>query len=158
MKLQSDVGRSCGSCNACCKVFLVPEVGKTDGNWCQHCVVGSGCAIYQSRPFACREFACAWLNGLGDDNLRPDRFGVMIDTRDIELDNGRVVGFIHLFEMKEGSLSTAYIQQLIKDNMDQGFVVVCHFESGNTYEKRASLQPRFFTPNEVAEIEFYLTA
>ena len=62
-------GRSCGSCSLCCKVLPVGELSKPAGQWCIHCVPGSGCAVHADRPQACRAFFCAWLL---DPNLGPE--------------------------------------------------------------------------------------
>jgi Fe-S-cluster containining protein len=53
-------GRSCGTCSLCCKVHPVPELSKPAGQWCVHCVPGSGCANHADRPSACRRFFCSW--------------------------------------------------------------------------------------------------
>jgi hypothetical protein len=55
------LGRQCGDCSLCCKVMGVEEIQKPVGKWCQHCKAGRGCLIYDSRPAACRHFACQWL-------------------------------------------------------------------------------------------------
>jgi hypothetical protein len=62
-------GRSCGTCNLCCKVYLIRELSKPAGRWCIHCVRGSGCGIHPDRPRSCREFFCSWLV---DPNLGPE--------------------------------------------------------------------------------------
>jgi Fe-S-cluster containining protein len=62
-------GRSCGTCSLCCKVLPVAELNKPAGQWCMHCVPGSGCAIHADRPQACRRFFCAWRF---DPNLGPE--------------------------------------------------------------------------------------
>jgi Fe-S-cluster containining protein len=62
-------GRSCGTCSLCCKVGPVPELDKPAGQWCPHCVPGSGCAVHPDRPRSCRQFFCAWLF---DPNLGPE--------------------------------------------------------------------------------------
>ncbi len=62
-------GRSCGTCTMCCKVYLIRELRKPAGQWCAHCVQGSGCGIHASRPRSCREFFCSWLV---DPNLGPE--------------------------------------------------------------------------------------
>ena len=62
-------GRSCGSCSLCCKVLPVREFDKPAGEWCLHCVPGSGCAVHADRPHACREFFCSWRL---DPNLGPE--------------------------------------------------------------------------------------
>lgn len=62
-------GRSCGTCSLCCKVGPVPELDKPAGQWCPHCVPGSGCAVHPDRPRSCRQFFCAWRL---DPNLGPE--------------------------------------------------------------------------------------
>ncbi len=74
-------GRSCGDCTACCTHLLIedPELQKAPGVTCANCV--NGCAIYQTRPRACRTWFCGWrqMQQLGDD-WRPDLCGVLIRT------------------------------------------------------------------------------
>src|SRR5678815_4489321 len=74
---------SCGTCTACCKVFTIPEVKTSIDTWCQHCAVGKGCKIYDSRPEACRTFQCMWLESQGKERplpleLRPDKSKVVM--------------------------------------------------------------------------------
>ena len=75
-------GRDCGSCTVCCKSPAIdsPELQKTTGVLCRHCVEGAGCQIYQSRPQVCRDWFCGWrvLGHLADD-WRPDKSDVLID-------------------------------------------------------------------------------
>src|SRR6266436_5938921 len=54
-------GRACGSCTLCCKVIAVADFGKLPGVWCQHCIRGKGCGIYEKRPADCRIFFCEWM-------------------------------------------------------------------------------------------------
>ena len=63
------LGRSCGTCNLCCKVYSIRELSKPAGQWCTHCVRGSGCAIHPDRPPSCRDFFCSWLV---DPNVGPE--------------------------------------------------------------------------------------
>jgi hypothetical protein len=63
------LGRSCGTCNLCCKVYSIRELSKPAGQWCTHCVRGTGCAIHPTRPPSCRDFFCSWLV---DPNLGPE--------------------------------------------------------------------------------------
>ena len=67
-------GRTCGSCTLCCKVIAVTAFGKLPGVWCQHCVRGKGCGIYETRPADCRTFFCEWMleKGLGPE-WKPER-------------------------------------------------------------------------------------
>jgi uncharacterized protein len=75
----------CGECNACCRVFEIPEINKPAGKWCEHCAISKGCTIYEDRPSMCVEFECLWLlsqrrmdphEQLGPE-LRPDRCKVV---------------------------------------------------------------------------------
>lgn len=53
--------RSCDGCTLCCKVFAVPALEKAGGKWCQHCAIGQGCKIYDSRPAECAAFQCGYI-------------------------------------------------------------------------------------------------
>ena len=67
-------GRACGPCTLCCKVYDVPAVESTAGQWCRHTAQGRGCAIHASRPDHCRAFHCLWMTEawLGPE-WKPDR-------------------------------------------------------------------------------------
>jgi hypothetical protein len=56
-------GRRCDGCTLCCKVVPceTAEFTKPIGEWCKHCKIGKGCAIYAARPGACRTWSCQWL-------------------------------------------------------------------------------------------------
>lgn len=83
--------RVCGECNLCCKILGVSEVTETrnespfvifkekpQGVWCQYVKAGDGCGVYRSRPQACRDFSCMWLDSQTlDDQFRPDRCSVV---------------------------------------------------------------------------------
>ena len=62
-------GRSCGECHLCCKVFPIPETGKSDDGWCPRLDPATGCKAHGARPAACREFFCTWRYdaSLGDE-------------------------------------------------------------------------------------------
>lgn len=78
-------GRVCGTCTLCCKVLPVPgpPLHKLAGVRCQHQRTGKGCAIYPTRPFACRVFACRWLADRETAGMpRPDRCHYVIDIKD----------------------------------------------------------------------------
>lgn len=69
-------GRTCGSCNLCCKVYAIDwlEVPKPAGKWCHHCKPGVGCAIWETIPEGCAKYYCHWRMDAGlDDSWRPDR-------------------------------------------------------------------------------------
>lgn len=41
----------------------------------------AGCSIHDDRPKTCSSFYCGWLLGLGADDARPDRSGVIVTVR-----------------------------------------------------------------------------
>ena len=75
----------CDNCTLCCKVMKVRELEKAGNVWCQHCKIGSGCEIYETRPESCRVYECVWLKSQRFDRpipleLRPDQSRVVIGT------------------------------------------------------------------------------
>jgi hypothetical protein len=73
-------GRVCGSCQLCCKLLPVPDLGKGANTRCQFQKVNRGCVIYARRPNSCRLFSCRWLiDGATAGLKRPDRSGYVID-------------------------------------------------------------------------------
>ncbi len=152
MLLQRDVGRTCGECNACCKPFKVPEVDKNDANWCKHCILGNGCAIYRDRPLACQLYACMWLNGFGTDDFRPDRLGVILDSEDFQLPD-RMVGVLHFLEVREGALGQSIIEEIAGLNLEQGAAIEYHQISGDTDIKSLRVRRRFFSTEETKMIQ-----
>lgn len=77
--------RECGSCTACCKELAILEDGlsKLPGVVCEHCTLGNGCEIYQTRPNVCRAYHCLWRSlPEMDDSWRPDRSGILIIPND----------------------------------------------------------------------------
>lgn len=74
--------RVCGDYTVCCTVApLVSEtIRKLPNVPCRHSA-GAGCAIYTTRPTACRESYCGWrFYPELDDGWRPDISGVLILT------------------------------------------------------------------------------
>jgi hypothetical protein len=75
--------RTCGECTLCCKTHGIWELKKVSGCWCMYCSVGKGCMIYGRHPPSCRDFACAWLKGVGLPEYRPDKTGVVPEFREV---------------------------------------------------------------------------
>lgn len=75
--------RECGECSLCCKIPRVVSVDKPSNKWCQHCDIGKGCLIHETRPQVCRDFHCVWLR---DERMpeewRPDRAHAYVSGRD----------------------------------------------------------------------------
>jgi hypothetical protein len=74
-------GRVCGTCTLCCKLLPLPPLRKAAGDKCRHQKAGKGCTIYQTRPMACRTWACRWLADPDTAGMpRPDRCHYVIDS------------------------------------------------------------------------------
>jgi hypothetical protein len=79
---------NCGECTACCRVFEIPALNKAAGQWCEHCLIGKGCLIYEEarRPKVCADFECFWLLSQKRENprerlapeMRPDKSKVVL--------------------------------------------------------------------------------
>lgn len=88
LKTKALEGRSCGSCNLCCKVFEIEELEKPKDVWCSHCEIGVGCKIYDQRPTTCRAFHCGYLawHFVGP-HWRPEKSKIVLFA---ELEGGRI--------------------------------------------------------------------
>ena len=72
-------GRSCDGCTMCCKLFEIPAIPKAENVWCPNCAIGAGCAIYDSRPQACRDFFCHYrLDAAVPEHWKPSRSHIVL--------------------------------------------------------------------------------
>jgi hypothetical protein len=78
--------RTCGTCFACCVALGITELKKWPSQTCRHLTPGDSpeldhrCSIYQDRPAACQIYRCGWLQGLGEEDGRPDQSGQLVST------------------------------------------------------------------------------
>jgi len=99
-----------GSCTACCVTRDVPELEKPPGMRCDH-QTPNGCAIYETRPDSCREFACLWLDGWGAAADSPLRLGVVLTfPRSPQGD-----AMYHAHEAQPGALSRPVTRERLDD-------------------------------------------
>jgi len=101
--------RQCGACKLCCMLPDIPSMDKPIDTWCQHADPTNpeyGCTDYANRPAGCRSFSCGWLRGMGDENDRPDKLGVMFQPVFHE-DLGDALAFV---EAEPGALNTPKAQ------------------------------------------------
>lgn len=160
---------TCGPCTLCCKVMGIKEghvttdtetgeethvltFVKEKDQWCQHASSRQGCRIYETRPQACRDFECLWLQGRfggGDPAFRPDKIhAVLIPTTD------RKNLVIHEDPGYRGHARTA-LRDIIKDiisDPDRYVIVVSGTERKfyGTPEKMARLK----ADSRQASVEF----
>lgn len=74
--------RECGECNKCCSGMLI---GNSHGNpfgGNRACVflIDSKCTIYGTRPQSCKDYQCAWSQGLLKEESRPDKCNVLVSV------------------------------------------------------------------------------
>lgn len=117
----------CGECNACCKPFAVPEVGKEDGvTLCRHSCP-TGCAIYAERPLACRMFQCVWLaRSEMATSWRPDKLGVMFLHSVYEVP-GKQVSALDVWEVRPDASQIQSVREMVSVNRTQaGMAIIIH--------------------------------
>ena len=89
--------RTCGDCVACCAYWRIEELNKPPMNDCKYVTLtkpskkgsifltgsskNGNCSIYNKRPKACQEYRCAWLDGYGEEEDRPDKSLIMFDNK-----------------------------------------------------------------------------
>ena len=128
MRMASEKKRACGGCTLCCFVF---EVKTEDGvltkpqEWCKNCLVGSGCKVFDTTvPAVCEQWNCAWLEGMGTEDHRPDRTQVVMHWR-----LGKLGRTLEMLEGTPGALSSDYAKQVTNDFAVRQRVPVIHFHA-----------------------------
>lgn len=84
------MNRQCGECTKCCEGhFKINVHGNmvTFNKPCVFAIKNKGCAIHKTKPSPCSDFSCAWLKGLFDEDMRPDKSNVigLFDNRETHL-------------------------------------------------------------------------
>lgn len=120
--------RSCGTCTLCCKLMAVSGFAsvedKPQGEWCRFCdKKGGGCAIYDARPQACRDFVCGWLGGIGTEPMKPSRSKVVLAARP-PMPDGRRVLLAHVDPNNPEAFRQGAMGQFIQHAVSKGVVVV----------------------------------
>ena len=131
--------KTCNGCGACCSVMPVKEIGLAEYTWCKHLggaheKGGVGCRIYETRPYSCRAWSCEWLKSDWPTEMRPDRFGVIVDeNRDLIRVNGQEMPAAQLWALPghEDDFKRDEVNGLICTIIeDQGLAVVWHMKGG----------------------------
>ena len=104
----------CGNCTACCTMFPIGPIDKPMNTRCQHST-GSACSIYDTKPKMCTEFMCAYLQGGNNEELRPDKCGIIFVKKTDKIFSGILV---------DGVEVTDIAKQQIQAFNNQGFSVV----------------------------------
>jgi len=107
------MNRTCGGCTACCKTHGVLEIQKMAGVWCPKSALGKGCSVYADRPNECRNFACAWLIGLIDEQYRPDKIKIVPEYRAVT----GIGTILWLWEVRKGAIRSKFVNKWTLRNL-----------------------------------------
>lgn len=75
-----DYNRQCGECNMCCKwlFYIVNGNIKHPGKPCFY--LGDTCTVYDKRPQSCRNYHCAYIQGILPEWMKPSRSNVLVNV------------------------------------------------------------------------------
>jgi hypothetical protein len=101
--------RQCGECTVCCSGQLVGHAygNKFGPNPCVF-LVEQKCAIYETRPQTCRNYQCAWLQGLLPEWMKPSKCNVLVS---VEFDQDRKQ-FLKVMPKEQQDLTSQIIEHL----------------------------------------------
>lgn len=118
----------CGSCTACCTSLPIAELNKLAGDTCEYC--NSNCTIYEDRPFACKEFSCAYHQmKQASEKMRPDNCGVIFEKLDNDLMFGTINPNHNDFTFMDGQID-AFLKEGINTVLSKnGNPVVYHLDN-----------------------------
>ena len=73
--------RECGDCNLCCKwLYLnVDNELVRPGRPCKY--VGKSCTIHEKRPNVCRNYFCAYIQGVLPEWMKPSHCGIIVSVK-----------------------------------------------------------------------------
>lgn len=88
--------RACDECTECCTGHLTGNAhGHDFGNGTPCFFLKKKCSIYSNRPSVCQKYQCAWSQYLLDEDLRPDKSGLLVSVI-----NGKEKQFLEIIETK----------------------------------------------------------
>jgi hypothetical protein len=75
------LNRECGDCQGCCQGWLIGEAYGVKFGVGKPCAFLQGqCMIYDMRPDVCKNYYCAWRQGLFSEKLKPTISNVLISV------------------------------------------------------------------------------
>lgn len=135
-------GRSCGECYACCVHLGIEELKKYPGQSCKHLDGNLGattrCSVYQNRPLACQTYYCGWIGGMGSDDFRPDKSGILATMYPPTEEGGIFNLTLHVIDAKKSGAVTdldSKLNRMVMMAMEVGCkdikIVVAPVRAGN---------------------------
>ena len=72
--------RQCGDCNKCCKwlYYVINGHVKHPGKPCFY--LGETCTVHEIRPQSCRDYHCAYIQGILPEWMKPSRSDVLVNV------------------------------------------------------------------------------
>lgn len=121
-------GRSCGTCDQCCRLIGVHDAGidKPPGVPCEHlCNASCGqCGIYETRPSSCKHYSCMWLDGDLPEDAKPEHSGVIGEICHVSPgDGGPGFRLITVVSRSASELHTA-IKRWFDPMLNDGTVII----------------------------------
>ena len=110
----------CDGCTLCCMVLPAPWMSSKAGEWCEHCIIGVGCGLWDNgMPEDCKSFTCAY-NQLENASveLRPDKCKIIFE----KVDNTMFLGTMHPYYNE--AYKSKIIQKELMTFYNRGFSVV----------------------------------
>lgn len=117
--------RPCGKCTACCLIHAVREIQKPRNQQCPNCDDDLGCRLHPKHPVGCQTYFCEWANGSGNEDMRPDYFGMIIDMHQ----TGSYSPRLQISEVTEGALAGTWVKEVTEQMLDAGLYVAHMFLS-----------------------------
>jgi hypothetical protein len=72
--------RQCGDCNMCCKwlYHIVDNKELKPGTPCFY--LDGNCTVHEKRPQACRDYFCAYIQGLLPEWMKPNKCNILVNV------------------------------------------------------------------------------
>jgi hypothetical protein len=143
-----DCGSGPTACHKCCDILDIEGFDKPALTRCPHTLLGQGCAIYETRPVACRTFECTWLasqrgqgpNGEAWDRMppemRPDRCGVLFAPVDREKPDKRI--HVHVDRHRPDAWQRRDVKTWIERIVGRGITVILYVGTKHTVLRAGS--------------------
>lgn len=98
--------RECGECTACCTWLIGNAYGWEfgGGKSCRF-LCETGCSVHKARPKVCEGYFCAWAQELINEDLRPDKSGILVSV-----ENNKNGQYLKVIEIVKDSINTNIIK------------------------------------------------
>ena len=102
--------RECGECTACCPWLIGDAFAWKfgQGTSCKF-LECNGCGFHKGRPESCRNYQCAWTQHLLPEEMRHDKFNVLVSV--VQNENGQYLKAIRINNKEVTSEVKQYLQK-----------------------------------------------